>query len=53
VARQLAGSPTMLTTYLIQHEAEPSEQLRRFVDRIGPTEGQTLLPNHTQREDIA
>lgn len=53
VARQLAGSPTMLTTYLIQREAEPSKQLRRFIDRIRPAEDQALLPNQTQREDIA
>ncbi len=53
VARQLAGSPAMLTTYLIQREAEPSEQLRRFIDRISPTEDQELFPNQTQREDIA
>ncbi|SFQ17760.1 LysR family transcriptional regulator [Pseudomonas borbori] len=53
VARQFAGSPAMLTTYLIQREAEPSEQLRRFIDRISPAEDQALLPNQTQREDIA
>ncbi|MDA7085568.1 LysR family transcriptional regulator [Pseudomonas sp. SA3-5] len=53
VARQLAGSPAMLTTYLIHREAEPSEQLGRFIDRIRPAEDQALLPTQTQREDIA
>ncbi|MDO9625540.1 MAG: LysR family transcriptional regulator [Pseudomonas sp.] len=53
VARQLEGSPTTLTTYLIQRETEPSEQLRRFIDRIRPAVDPALLPTQTQREDIA
>ena len=53
VVRQLEGVPTMLTTYLIQREAEPSEQLRRFIERICPAEDQALLPNQTQLEETA
>jgi DNA-binding transcriptional LysR family regulator len=53
VVRQLEGVPTMLTTYLIQREEEPSEQLRRFIERICPAEDQALLPNQTQLEETA
>ena len=34
VARPLAGSPIMLTTYLLRHNTEPSEPLSRFVARV-------------------
>ncbi|KAB2904422.1 MAG: LysR family transcriptional regulator [Burkholderiaceae bacterium] len=34
VARPLAGKPTMLTTYLLRREAEPSEMLARFIERV-------------------
>lgn len=34
VARRLEGSPTMLTTYLLRRDAEPSEMLARFVERV-------------------
>jgi DNA-binding transcriptional LysR family regulator len=53
VVRQLEGVPTMLTTYLIQREEEPSEQLRRFIERICPAEDQALLPNQIQLEETA
>ncbi|HBX54603.1 LysR family transcriptional regulator [Pseudomonas sp. UBA2684] len=53
VARPLAGCPAILTTYLIQREGEPAEQLARFIGRVNPAEDKTLLINQTQREDIA
>lgn len=34
VARPLAGSPPMLTTYLLRRDAEPSEMLARFIERV-------------------
>ena len=33
-ARQLAGTPPMLTTYLLRRDAEPSPMLARFIDRV-------------------
>lgn len=35
VARPLAGRPPMLTTYLLRRDAEPSEMLARFIERVG------------------
>lgn len=34
VARRLAGKPHMLTTYLLRRDAEPSEMLARFIERV-------------------
>ena len=34
VARRLAGKPLMLTTYLLRRDAEPSEMLARFIERV-------------------
>jgi DNA-binding transcriptional LysR family regulator len=34
VARPLAGRATLLTTYLLRPEGEPSEMLARFIDRV-------------------
>ena len=34
VARRLAGKPPMLTTYLLRRDAEPSEMLARFIERV-------------------
>lgn len=34
VARRLAGKPQMLTTYLLHRDAEPSEMLARFIERV-------------------
>lgn len=45
VARPLAGSPAMLTTYLIRREGDPTEQLVRFIRRVNPVEERELLPN--------
>lgn len=39
IARPLAGRPPMLTTYLLRMDAEPSEQLSRFIDRVNPPDG--------------
>ena len=36
VTRPLAGQPPVLTTYLLRRDTEPSEQLRRFIERIIP-----------------
>jgi DNA-binding transcriptional LysR family regulator len=38
VARPLAGRPFKLTTYLLRPDSEPSEPLRRFIDRAIPPE---------------
>ena len=38
VARPLAGRPLNLTTYLLRPDCEPSDPLRRFIDRAIPTE---------------
>lgn len=34
LARQLAGTPPMLTTYLLRRDAEPSPMLARFIERV-------------------
>lgn len=34
VARRLAGTPPMLTTYLLRRTEEPSEMLARFIERV-------------------
>ncbi len=34
VARPLAGKPSMLITYLLRRDAEPSEMLARFIERV-------------------
>ncbi len=39
IDRPLAGRPPMLTTYLLRMDAEPSEQLSRFIDRVNPPDG--------------
>lgn len=38
IARPLAGRSPMLATYLLRPDAEPSEQLGRFIDRVSPVE---------------
>lgn len=38
VARPLAGRPLVLTTSLMRPNTEPSEPLRRFIDRVIPQE---------------
>lgn len=38
VARRLAGKPPMLTTYLLRRDAEPSETLARFIERLAATD---------------
>ncbi|HDR9100982.1 TPA: LysR family transcriptional regulator [Burkholderia vietnamiensis] len=34
VGRPLAGQPSMLTTYLLRRDAEPSEMFTRFIERV-------------------
>jgi len=34
VGRPLEGKPPMLTTYLLRRDAEPSETLARFIERV-------------------
>ena len=34
VGRPLAGHPPMLTTYLLHRDAEPSQPLARFIERL-------------------
>ena len=34
VGRPLAGKPPMLSTYLLRRDAEPSEMLARFIERV-------------------
>ena len=38
VARPLAGRPPVLTSYLLRLDAEPSESLARFIERVGAIE---------------
>ena len=38
VTRPLAGRPLLLTTYLLRPDAEPSDPLSRFIDRVIPSE---------------
>lgn len=38
VARPLAGRSPMLTTYLLRQDAEPSESLARFIERVSTIE---------------
>jgi len=44
IARPLAGRSPMLTTYLLRPNAEPSEQLSRFIDRVSPVGDQASNP---------
>lgn len=44
VTRPLAGRSPLLTTYLLRREAEPPEQLRRFIERIH-RQGPAASPN--------
>jgi DNA-binding transcriptional LysR family regulator len=53
VTRPLAGCPTMLATYLVRRDAEPFEQLARFIERVSPAGERALLSDQTQREEIA
>jgi len=50
VARPLAGTPPLLTTYLLRPDTDPSAQLARFIERIRPSEtipGSTAVPPKT------
>lgn len=38
VARPLAGQPPLLTTYLLRRDAEPSQMLARFIERLASME---------------
>ena len=38
VGRPLAGKPPMLMTYLLRRDAEPSQALARFIERLQPNE---------------
>lgn len=55
VARPLAGRSPMLTTYLLHREAETSEVLARFIERvqaIESTEGVKPVPPEPDQEEI-
>ncbi|WP_193075189.1 LysR family transcriptional regulator [Pseudomonas sp. FME51] len=57
VARPLAGRSPMLTTYLLHREAETSEVLARFIERVQAIESPegarpTLSPEPDPQEDI-
>ncbi len=46
VGRPLEGKPPMLTTYLLRRDAEPSEELARFVERVvtlGSDDGSNVI----------
>lgn len=45
VTRPLEGDTTMLTTYLVRREVEPSEQLLRFIDRVMHVSHDVAAPN--------
>lgn len=53
VARPLDGCATMLTTYLVRREGEPSRQMARFIERVSPAESQALLPEQISSKGIA
>ncbi|POR11485.1 LysR family transcriptional regulator [Diaphorobacter sp. LR2014-1] len=45
VGRPLAGTPPMLTTYLLRRDGEPSQALARFIERLqsnGTSQGEAL-----------
>ncbi|HHZ6112394.1 TPA: LysR family transcriptional regulator [Pseudomonas aeruginosa] len=56
VARPLAGRSPMLTTYLLHREAEASEVLARFIERVQAIESpegcRPVLPPEPDQEDI-
>lgn len=57
VARPLAGSTPMLTTYLLRLDNEPSATLARFIERIGTLESSAtkkpaVLPDPNVSEEI-
>jgi len=56
VARPLAGRSPMLTTYLLHREAETSEVLARFIERVQAIESakgvKPVLPPEPDQEEI-
>lgn len=56
VARPLAGRSPMLTTYLLHREAETSEVLARFIERVQAIESakgvKSVLPPEPDQEEI-
>lgn len=53
VARPLDGCATMLTTYLVRREGEPTKQMTRFIGRVSPADRQALLPDQRSQKEIA
>ncbi|CAH0210149.1 Hca operon transcriptional activator HcaR [Pseudomonas sp. Bi70] len=53
VARPLDGCATMLTTYLVRREGEPTKQMARFIGRVSPADRQALLPDQRSQKEIA
>jgi len=47
VARPLAGRSQVLTTWLLRRDADPSETLRRFIERVTPPTGDTSTSDTT------
>ena len=43
VARPLAGKPPMLTTYLLRRNAETSEMLARFIERVAVMDSRQVI----------
>ncbi|WP_438307828.1 LysR family transcriptional regulator [Burkholderia pseudomallei] len=57
VARPLAGRSHMLTTYMMRLDAEPSQTLARFIERVGalelPKEVRTSMASQDRGEEFA
>lgn len=51
IGRPLAGRSPMLTTYLLRRDADPSETLNRFIDRVSPM-GTEASPTKTRPPDV-
>ncbi len=52
VARALAGKPPLLTTYLLRRDAEPSQMLARFIERLASMESNDADPKCDTSEEI-
>lgn len=51
VARPLAGRSQVLTTWLLRRDVEPSETLRRFIERVIPMSGGSLSGENSSTSD--
>ncbi|MBS77675.1 LysR family transcriptional regulator [Variovorax sp.] len=52
VARALSGKPPMLTTYMLRRDAEPSQMLARFIERLASMGSNDADPKSETSEEI-